>query len=260
MRCCRSAWAELPRPPEELLLEAGEFSGRSERSLGRFSAPMCRGEDCRPARSSREASLARLPTRWSAGLLPISANRWAARWVVRSAARWCAARSADCCDARILRSSLRHDVPLAFGKVRVLRYPSLRAPLDILFLVCCIALTADVLVPEIWGHGKTKDYPLWFWAGQQVLQGKDLYPGDPKAYFEFIYPPLSAVLLAIPSAFGKIPLYICLSLFNAVAWWMTAQFSNAMTGSGRIPGPWLFALPSIVTISSVFDMFDLGHP
>ena len=45
-----------------------------------------------------------------------------------------------------------------------------------LFLVCCIALTADVLVPEIWGNGKTKDYPLWFWAGQQVLQGRNLYP------------------------------------------------------------------------------------
>ena len=75
----------------------------------------------------------------------------------------------------------------------MLRYPSLRAPLDILFLVCCIALTADVLVPEIWGSGKTKDYPLWFWAGQQVLRGSDLYPSVP---FEFIYPPLSAILLA----------------------------------------------------------------
>ena len=81
----------------------------------------------------------------------------------------------------------------------MLRYPSLRAPLDILFLVCCIALTADVLGPEIWGSGKTKDYPLWFWAGQQVLQGRDLYPANPNATFEFIYPPLSAVLLAIPS-------------------------------------------------------------
>ncbi len=125
----------------------------------------------------------------------------------------------------------------------MLRYPSLRAPLDILFLVCCIALTADVLVPEIWGHGKTKDYPLWFWAGQQVLQGKNLYPERPRVYFEFIYPPLPAVLLAIPSYFGKIPLYTCLSLLNAAAWWMTGQFSNAMTGSGRTPGPWLFALP-----------------
>jgi len=142
----------------------------------------------------------------------------------------------------------------------VLRYPSLRAPLDILFLVCCIALTADVLAPEIWGNGKTKDYPLWFWAGQQVLHGKDLYPSDPNAYFGFIYPPLSAVLLAIPSYFGKIPLYACLSALNVVAWWMTAQFSNAMTGSGKVPGPWLFALPSFVTITFLFDMFDLGQP
>jgi hypothetical protein len=136
----------------------------------------------------------------------------------------------------------------------------LRAPLDILFLVCCIVLTADVLVPEIFGSGKTKDYPLWFWAGQQVLQGRDLYPGDPSAYFDFIYPPLSAILLAIPSYFGKIPLYICLSVLNAVAWWMTAQLSNAMTGAGRVPGPWLAALPAIVTITFVFDMFDLGQP
>ncbi len=142
----------------------------------------------------------------------------------------------------------------------MLRYPSLRAPLDILFLVCCIALTADVLVPEIWGHGKTKDYPLWFWAGQQVLQGRALYPGDPNAYFEFIYPPLPAVLLAIPSYFGKIPLYLVLSLLNAAAWWMTAQLSNAMTGSGRIPGVWLAALPAFATVTFVFDMFDLGQP
>jgi hypothetical protein len=142
----------------------------------------------------------------------------------------------------------------------VLRYPSLRAPLDLLFLACCIVLTADVLAPEIWGSGKTKDYPLWFWAGQQVLQGRDLYPSDPKAYFEFIYPPLPAVLLAIPSYFGKIPLYICLSLLNVVAWWMTAQFSNALTGSGRIPRPWLFALPGFATVTFVFDMFDLGQP
>ena len=142
----------------------------------------------------------------------------------------------------------------------MLRYPSLRAPLDILFLFCCVALVADVLVPEIWGNGKTKDYPLWFWAGQQVLAGKDLYPDDPKAYFEFIYPPLPAVLLAIPSYFGKISLYLCLSFLNIAAWWMTAQFSHAMAGSGRKPGRWLEALPGVVTVSFVFDMFDLGQP
>jgi hypothetical protein len=142
----------------------------------------------------------------------------------------------------------------------VLKYPSLRAPLDILFLVCCIALTADVLAPEIFGHGKTKDYPLWFWAGQQVLHGGNLYPSDSKTYFEFIYPPLPAVLLAIPAYFGKLFLYTCLALLNAVAWWVTAQLSSAMTGSGRTPGPWLFALPAFATVTFVFDMFDLGQP
>jgi Glycosyltransferase family 87 len=142
----------------------------------------------------------------------------------------------------------------------VLRFPSLRAPLDIVFLICCLVLTADVLGPEIFGHGKTKDYPLWFWAGQQVLQGGDLYPRDPHTSFAFLYPPPAAILLAIPAFFGKIPLYLVLSLLNVVAWWMTAQLSNAMTGDGRIAGPWLAALPSVAMISFTFDMFDLGQP
>jgi hypothetical protein len=142
----------------------------------------------------------------------------------------------------------------------VLRWPSLRRPLDVLFLVTSLALTAYVLFPEIWGNGKTKDYPLWFWAGQQVLQGKPLYPSDPNAYFEFIYPPLPAILLALPSALGKIPLYLGLSLLNAAAWWMTSQISNAMAGSARIPSAWIAALPGFLTITFVFDMFDLGQP
>src|SRR5215475_231194 len=116
----------------------------------------------------------------------------------------------------------------------VLRLPSLRAPLDLLFLFCCVVLTAFVLVPEIWGHGKTKDYPLWYWAGQQVLHGLDFYPSSDGTFY-FIYPPLSAVLLAIPSWFGKIPLYLCLSLINVVAWWVTILLSNTMTGSDRSP-------------------------
>lgn len=141
-----------------------------------------------------------------------------------------------------------------------LRWPSLRRPVDLLFLFACVLLTADVLVPEIFGHGKSKDYALWYWAGQQVLQGLDLYPGDPDTMFPFIYPPLPAVLLAVPSWFGKIPLYVCLSVMNAVAWWVTGLLSHAMTGSGRTPSSWLFALPGFATITSVFDMFDLGQP
>jgi Glycosyltransferase family 87 len=140
------------------------------------------------------------------------------------------------------------------------RRPSLHAPLDLLFLLCCFILTADVLGPEIFGHGKTKDYGLWYWAGQQVLHGGPLYPSDLNEQFEFIYPPLPAILLAIPSWFGKIALYTMLSLLNVVAWWCTGTLSNVMTGSERKPGPWLEALPAVVTVTFVFDMFDLGQP
>src|SRR3954453_8448253 len=150
--------------------------------------------------------------------------------------------------------------PNLSDKPGALRTLSLRAPLDLLFVLCCLILTADVLGPEIFGHGKTKDYGLWYWAGQQVLQGGPLYPGDLSEYFEFIYPPLPAILLAIPSWFGKIALYAVLSILNVVAWWYTGMFSNAMTGSGHRAGPWLEALPALVTVTFVFDMFDLGQP
>ncbi|MBB4369063.1 hypothetical protein GGD63_001851 [Bradyrhizobium sp. cir1] len=147
-----------------------------------------------------------------------------------------------------------------FAKPGALRSLSLRSPLDLLFLLCCLILAADVLGPELFGRGKTKDYALWYWAGQQVLHGGPLYPTEIDHQFEFIYPPLPAILLAIPSWFGKIPLYIVLSVLNAAAWWYTGIISNAMTGSGRQPGPWLEALPAFVTVTFVFDMFDLGQP
>jgi len=82
------------------------------------------------------------------------------------------------------------------------------------------------------GERKNQDYPLWFWPASRCFTAEISTPADPKAYFEFIYPPPPAVLLAIPAYFGKLTLYICLSVVNVVAWWMTAQFSNAMAGSG----------------------------
>ena len=142
----------------------------------------------------------------------------------------------------------------------MLRWPSLRRPLDVLFLFACLLLTADVLVPEIFGNGKTKDYSLWYWAGRQVLAGGDLYLRQTRGTLDFIYPPLPAVLLAIPSFFGKIPLYLTLSILNSVAWALTSQLSNAMTGSEKIPGPWLMALPGFATVTFVFDQYDLGQP
>ena len=142
----------------------------------------------------------------------------------------------------------------------MLRWPSFRRPLDVLFLVACVLLSADVLVPEILGHGKTKDYSLWYWAGQQVLHGGNLYPKGPNEVFDFLYPPLSAILLAIPSYFGKIPLYVGLCLLNAAAWWMTGLLSNAMTGSEREPGPWLAALQCLHDVAPAQHRAPAARP
>lgn len=150
--------------------------------------------------------------------------------------------------------------PAPLAKPDAPRRLSLRAPLDLLFLFCCILLTADVLVPEIFGRGKTKDYLLWYWAGQQVLQGGPLYPATAVEYFDFIYPPLPAILLAIPSWLGRIPLYVVLSILNAAAWWYTGTFSHVLASSECKPALWLEALPAVVTVPFVFDMFDLGQP
>lgn len=141
-----------------------------------------------------------------------------------------------------------------------LRWPSMRRPLDVVFLLACLALTAIVLVPELAGNGKTKDYALWHWAGQRVLHGGNLYDKGADGYLDFIYPPLSAILLALPSALGKVPLYLGLCILNSVAWWLVSLLSHAMAGSERIPGPWLVALPGFATITFVFDMYDLGQP
>lgn len=141
----------------------------------------------------------------------------------------------------------------------VFRWPSWRRPLDVLFLLSCVILTAYVLVPEIWGNGKGKDYGLWYWAGQQVLNGGPLYV-PVNGILDFLYPPTSAILLALPSYFGKAPLYLALTILNSVAWWLTYLLSNAMTGSEKIPGPWLAALPGFVTVAFVFETYALGQP
>lgn len=146
------------------------------------------------------------------------------------------------------------------GNTRTLRWPSLQRPLDVLFLITCVVLSAFVLGPEIFGHGKTKDYLLWYWAGQQVLNGAPLYEAGAGEQLKFIYPPLAALLLAVPAFFGKVVLCLTLCVVNSAAWTISGQLSNAMAGMTKMPSPWLAALPSIATITFVFDMYDLGQP
>ena len=108
------------------------------------------------------------------------------------------------------------------------------------------------------GHGKTKDYRLWFWAGQQVLHGRILSRRRRRLFRIHLSTALSDTARD-PELVRQDPALFCLSILNVVAWWLTAQFSHAMAGSGAAR-PWLEALPGIVTVTFVFDMFDLGQP
>lgn len=147
------------------------------------------------------------------------------------------------------------------GEMPVFRWPSLRRPIDVLFLIACVLLSADVLLPEIFGHGKTKDYILWYWAGQQVLRGAPLYDATAiDGGLRFIYPPFAAILFAIPSWFGKIPFYLCICVLNSVAWTLTSQLCNAIANPTKSAPDWLAALPSFALITFIFDMYDLGQP
>jgi len=73
---------------------------------------------------------------------------------------------------------------------------------------------------------------------------------DPATYFEFIYPPLSRCCSQSRAGSARSRSICACRSSTSVAWWMTAQFSHAMAGSGRKPGPWLEALPGFVTVTS----------
>lgn len=130
----------------------------------------------------------------------------------------------------------------------------------IVFGFVCLVLAALVLVPEAFGSGKGKDYDLWYWAGQQVLDGTSLYPDESLGYPRFIYPPFAAVLLALPSDWGKLTLYLLLTVLNCVAWGLASRLSNAMTGSTEAVSPWLAAIPSVATFAFIYEQYSLGQP
>ena len=131
--------------------------------------------------------------------------------------------------------------------------------LTILFVVANVILVALPLVPQLFLHGKGKDYPLWYGVGRQVLTGGPLYHETGHG-FGFLYPPVAAVLLAPFSLFGRAFSILCIGLVNVASWWAAAKLSDRLAG---VPGPkawWVVALPSVIALPFVWDMYDLGQP
>ncbi len=140
------------------------------------------------------------------------------------------------------------------------RPPLGRHTLLILFVLANVILVADPLIPQLFLHGKGKDYPLWYGIGRQVLRGGRLYGQDRSGAFAFLYPPFAALLLAPFSLFGRAFSILCIGMVNVASWWVAARLSDRLAG---VPGQkswWVVALPSVLAIPFIWDMYDLGQP
>src|SRR5262245_49339760 len=88
-------------------------------------------------------------------------------------------------------------------------------------VIVFFAITTGILALWPIGNyfrGNTKDYGKYFDVGQSVIHGGDIYWERGDGAFQFMYPPPAAVLFAIPSYFGELPLIITLVLLYAIVW------------------------------------------
>ncbi|MGO4870472.1 MAG: glycosyltransferase family 87 protein [Roseiarcus sp.] len=127
------------------------------------------------------------------------------------------------------------------------------------FLVIVGLFLADVVLPELVGGGKTKDYELWFQTGRAVLDGQDIYARRPDGLLKFLYTPFSAVLLAPLALLGKPLMYAALALINAAAWIVVVACTQALCSFAPRAAVG-YVLPSAITLPLIFLTFDLGQP
>jgi len=110
-------------------------------------------------------------------------------------------------------------------------------------------------------RGSTKDYAKWFSIGETVLKGGDIYAPRGDGTFQFMYPPTAAVLFAIPSYFGELPLISVLVLLYSVAWVASSLLSvSLVTGNAARAQPILYLLPGICSLPYVTENYILGQP
>ena len=108
-------------------------------------------------------------------------------------------------------------------------------------------------------RGSTKDYGNWFQVGQAVIEGGDIYPNPDD--FPFMYPPTTAVLFAILSYLGELPLIIVLGLLYSIAWIVSLTLSVFLaTGTWGRDRPLLYLLPGVCCLPYVIENYLLGQP
>jgi hypothetical protein len=128
-----------------------------------------------------------------------------------------------------------------------------------LFALASAALWAEPVIRQFSGHLNSQDYPLWFTVGQRVLQNGPIYPTQ-HGEFDFLYPPFAALLLAIPSYFGRPVLVVAMATATLASWWLSIYLSNRLSTESQKTPAWAIALPIGATLPFVFDQFHMGQP
>jgi alpha-1,2-mannosyltransferase len=124
-----------------------------------------------------------------------------------------------------------------------------------LFFGASLIIASIQLVPELFGPGKGKDYPLWYDVGRRVVNGDALY-----ANFDFIYPPFAAVLMTPLSLFGRSVSVVGFVLIELASWWAATKLSDRLSGEIGAKPWWLVALPSLLAMPFIVDTVNLGQP
>jgi len=142
------------------------------------------------------------------------------------------------------------------GLAKRLEAPPTRFFLRVLFITTAITFT---LIPFIrfLRSGTDMDYRTWYQAGQTVLHGDGIYPHD--QIFPFMYPPMCALMLAVPAFFGKAVLILILSLVNTVAWVLCIWFISALISEKRIQNSPI-VIANFVVMPFVWSSYHLGQP
>jgi len=142
------------------------------------------------------------------------------------------------------------------GLAKRLEAPPTRFFLRVLFITTAITFT---LIPFIrfLRSGTDMDYRTWYQAGQTVLHGDGIYPRG--QVFPFMYPPMCALMLAVPAFFGKAMLILILSSVNTVAWLLCISFTSALISEKRIQNSPI-VIANLVVMPFVWSSYHLGQP
>jgi Glycosyltransferase family 87 len=130
----------------------------------------------------------------------------------------------------------------------------------VIFFVITIAILTFLPINNYF-RGDTNDYAKWFRVGQAVLDGGDIYAPRGDGTFQFMYPPTAAVLFAIPSYLGELPLIIFLVILYSVAWIASLLLSVFLaTGAAWRGHPLLYLIPGVCCFPYVVENYLLGQP